>query len=331
MKNSPFFSILAMFLFVASNLSAQEDTLRNFHIGFTYPVSSNGVKAGEYTNKFSLHALAGVSKNDAGTALAGLASIARENVDGAQISGFLNVAGKKTNGAQVAGFLNLTQELKGVQVGGFGNIAAYSPEAVQIAGFFNKAEEVNSQIGGFINIARKVKGVQVSGFINIAEESDYPIGVVNIVKNGVKSLGVTMDENQTALLSFRSGGRILYGILGAGYHFGNKEKDVIAVEAGLGTRLPIANQFVVRTELANISYIETDKWRGFHKGVLRIMPSFSLGKRVEIFAGPTLNVDYYESDSERNYFGKKHLFKSYGDDEWVSMRVGYVAGVQFVF
>src|SRR5690606_6488764 len=99
----------------------------------------------------------------------------------------------------------------------------------------------------------------------------------------------------------------------------------------LGTRLPIANQFVVRTELANISYIETDKWRGFHKGVLRIMPSFSLGKRVEIFAGPTLNVDYYESDSERNYFDKKHLFKSYGDDEWVSMRVGYVAGVQFVF
>lgn len=333
MKNSFFFTFIALFFVALSSAFAQEnsDTLRNFHIGFIYPISSNGVNAGEYTNKFSLHAIAGVAKNEMGTALTGFASIARENVIGTQISGFMNTAGKRTEGAQVAGFLNITQELQGVQVGGFGNIAGDAGDGVQISGFINKADDVNSQIAGFINVARKVKGVQIAGFMNVAEESDYPIGVLNLVKNGVKGLGVTYDENETALLSFRSGGRILYGILGAGYHFGNRKKDVIAVEAGLGARLPIAKQFVIRTEIANISYIQVDKWRGIHKGVLRVMPAFSLGKHLEVFGGPTLNVDYYETETGRDYFGKKYLFKSYGDDDWVSMRVGYVAGIQVNF
>ena len=75
-----------------------------------------------------------------------------------------------------------------------------------------------SQIAGFMNIARKVKGVQIAGFINIADSSATPIGLINIIRNGEKSISISADETLTWLLSFRSGGKILYGIVGGGYH-----------------------------------------------------------------------------------------------------------------
>jgi hypothetical protein len=36
--------------------------------------------------------------------------------------------------------------------------------------------------------------VQLSGFINIADSCDYPIGLVNIIKNGDAAIGASIDE-----------------------------------------------------------------------------------------------------------------------------------------
>ncbi len=360
MKNHFPLVLICFFLaFIKPAAAMQEaDSVRNFHVGLVYPISSNGTKAAEYTNRFSLHAISGISRNETGMALAGAATIVTGNASGTQISGVFNYTGNNSKGAQIAGFANmtrnradgiqiagfmnktdtaqtqlagfanLTQQAEGAQIAGFSNINTGNIKGVQIAGFLNNAREVNTQISGFMNIAQKVKGVQIAGLINIAEESDYPIGIINIIKNGEKSLGLSIDETNTALTVFRSGGRVLYGILGIGYNFDKQSDGLYGFEGGIGANLPVFNQFRIRGEVASQSLLNF-KGISYNKGILRILPSLKVGNRLEIYGGPSLNMVFYESDQEYDYFSRKHLWKKYRDDNWQSVHFGYSAGIQF--
>lgn len=264
-----------------------------------------------------------------GFAIAGFTNIAAGKVTGAQFAGFANIA-KDTKGLQLAGFLNKAGELSGSQFAGFANIAK-SVSAVQLAGFLNKANDVKgSQIAGFINIAKKVKGVQFASFMNVADSSDYPIGFINIVKNGEKSLAITTDEHLTTLLSFRSGGKYLYGILGVGYNFENKDK-VYAYEAGFGAHLFQSTQFRVNTEIVASSLLDF-KRRDYFKSSLRILPAFKLSQSIEIFAGPALH--FVNTDSEEGKNMTKHYIKSWdlkSGNNLNALYLGYTGGIQYIF
>ena len=267
--------ILSVFLFlgVAANVSAQiyiPDT-KHVNIGVVYPVSSNGTQAKAYVNCFSLNLLAGFSSGETGVSLAGLSNIIFDSASGVQIAGFANVTGNNS----------------GVQLAGFGNFTKRSSSGVQVSGFINKAANVNTQVGGFINIAKKVKGVQIAGFINIADSSDYPIGILNFVRNGEKTIGVSTDETLTSLVSFRSGGRKLYGIAGLGYnHKGQRE--LAAWELGLGMHLVSTDKFRLNVEAVSVGLTDF-KHGDWTKSSLRILSSYRLGHRVELFAGPSFN------------------------------------------
>src|SRR5690606_3868538 len=151
--------------------------------------------------------------------------------------------------------VNLAKSVKGVQVAGFGNNA--KDANVQAAGFYNIAENVNTQIGGFINIAKDVKGVQLSGFINIADSCDFPVGIINISRKGEKFLGATVDDDLTSLITFRSGGKYLYGIIGVGANF-RYPTAVYASEAGIGAHLPLGKSFRLNGEIVSTSL--SDYW-----------------------------------------------------------------------
>lgn len=208
------------------------------HVGFIYPISTQGLQASAFTNALSIHALAGISGGERGFAVYGLAgriqgnatgmqaaglwlSIAGE-LNGFQLAGLLNQTSDGGKGMQAAGILNSTKRLSGVQLGGIWNIASasngfqaagignFAPNVtgVQLAGIVNHADEVNGlQISGILNKAGTVKGVQLSGLINIADSSDYPIGIINLIATGEKRIGYAVDENLTQLVSFRSGGK----------------------------------------------------------------------------------------------------------------------------
>lgn len=103
------------------------------------------------------------------------------------------------------------------------------------------------QVGGFTNIARKVRGLQLSGFINIAESSDYPVGVINIIKDGEQSISISTDETFTTMASFRSGGRVLYSVLGVGYNF-NNDHYKYAAAGGIGANIASRKYFRLRSE-----------------------------------------------------------------------------------
>lgn len=378
-------SIIAL-LFTTTAI-AQTKKVSNAHVGLIYPISSNGTAAPEYTNKFSLHAIGGVSKSEEafcvsgfgnvinnqanGLIAAGFANLIMGDADGAQLGGFLNIIKSNATGLQAAGFANISGYGNGIQLAGFGNIsidginglqaggfmniaedvlgfqgagfmniaedakgaqvagfmnAGRDINGVQIAGFMNVAEDVNTQLSGFMNIAKNVKGVQLSGFINIADSSDFPIGFLNISRKGEKYLGVTVDNNLTSLVTFRSGGKYLYGIIGAGANLSYTDP-AYALELGLGAHIPIAKIFRFNTEVAVTSL--SDYWNTVQlTSSFRLMPALKLGQKIELFAGPTFNYEYSEqyfyNDNNKSYIWHSD---NYGYHQRIY--IGGLAGLHF--
>lgn len=266
-----------------------------------------------------------------GAAFAGFANIAHGNVNGLQFAGFANVA-KNMNGAQFAGFSNTAKNVTASQFAGFAN-TAQNVKGSQFAGFINIAKNTKgSQFAGFINIAKKVKGAQIAGFINIADSSDYPIGIVNFVKKGEKSLGISMDENQTAMLTFRSGGKVLYGILGVGYNFKNKD-EIYAFEAGFGAHFFQSNIFRVNAELT-ASGLESFENGEYFRSSFKVFPALRLFKQLELFAGPSFNYTSTNSAeglalnaNHKTFKTWQHTRSSYQQ----TLSIGYSGGLHFIF
>jgi len=354
------------FLGLIFQASAQDIKTTKAHFGLIYPLSTNGTHAPLDTNNLSIHLLAGISSVEKGFSYAGLSNVVRNESYGVQIAGFSNHIGKQANGALFAGFLNTYRSAKGSQFAGFANLAQRNVEgaqfagfinttggdmkgvqfagfsniarnisASQFAGFMNVAKDVNgSQFAGFINIAKKVKGAQVAGFINIAETSDSPIGIINIIKNGEKSIAATIDETQTSMLTFRSGGKNMYGIIGVGYNLKNKD-EVYAFEAGLGAHFFKSRYFRLNMELTQ-TILESFEKGEYFKGTFRLLPAVKVAPWLEIFGGPSINF------VSTNTVEGKALHPDSGDlvirtwqrkhsDFQQSLHIGYQAGLQFVF
>ncbi len=359
----------------------------NAHIGFIYPLSTNWVDAINYKNRFSVHAIAGVSAAEEGFCASGTANIIRYDGNGAvlagsvnvildnakglqaagfanyikneaigfQAGGFANITGrskglqaggfanintgtmrgaqlggfmnlsKKVDGFQGAGFVNIADKVEGTQAAGFGNVAG-DVKGVQLSGYFNKAGNVHSQASGFLNIAKNVRGVQVSGFMNIADSCDFPIGFININKKGEMFLGATVDDYLTSMITFRSGGKYLYGIVGAGANF-VYENPAYALEAGIGAHIPLAKHFRINLEMSSTSL--SDFWNSVQvNSSFRVMPAVKLGKRFEIFAGPAF---HYTFSNDRAYFDSRtnYLWSRPQANYYQSMHIGGLAGFHF--
>src|SRR5882724_5015947 len=342
-----FFAVVI--LFFGFNISSGAQILvgpKRVHIGLVYPISSNGVHAAEYTNAFSLHAISGISKNEMGVSVSGLSTIIRDSAwgvqvagfsnhiqnraHGVQVAGFMNFVKNETEGVQVAGFLNKTGSLTGVQVAGFGNITRRSNDGVQAAGFINKSGDVNTQVAGFINIARKVTGAQIAGFMNIAESGDYPIGILNFIKHGEKGIGLSVDETRTALVSFRSGGRVMYGIIGVGYNFENKKSSLYAWEAGIGGHIAVSSLFRINTEATILSLDDFTKKGEYFKSSLRILPAVRMGDHIELFGGPTLNFTSYTNDIGKDLVTHYLWSENTNTNHFHGLYVGVVGGIQII-
>ncbi|PYF76840.1 hypothetical protein [Pedobacter nutrimenti] len=360
LKSFSIFSVL-FFLLNPGHLYAQSHKRSRIHIGLVYPLSSNGSNAARDTNDLSLNLIAGVSAAERGPAIAGVSNIIHHDATSVTIAGFSNHLGGNASGALISGVLNTYKGGSGAAVAGLGNIAGGSVSGIQVGGIVNTAKNVNgvqiagglnkadsvsslqvagfmnlagntkgSQIAGFLNIAKKVKGVQIAGFLNVADSSDYPIGIINLVKNGEKSLGVTLDENMTTLLTFRSGGKVLYGIIGAGYNFRNTDA-VYAIEAGLGAHTFQSGNFRLNLELAGTTLTKF-KRGDFWKTSLRVLPAYKIGSRLEIFGGPSINYSTTNTAEGRDLV-KHYISKWDGKNSGNQMGfyVGYMAGVQVHF
>jgi hypothetical protein len=358
--------IFAALLFIAfsSQTILAQDSLRTFNVGFLYPLSNQGSASGKYSYLFSLHAIAGVSKGERAFAAAGIANIVHKDAAGFKAAGITNIIGGHADGFTAAGILNRYRTASGFQAAGIANIAADSINGFQSSGFINMAGNVHgaqsagfinmagdvhgaqmagfvntagdvhgAQLAGFINLANHVRGAQI-GVINIAASNEYPIGLVNIIKDGEKAIGITTDDNLTTLLSLRSGSRKLYGILGVGSNFKN-EREVLAIQAGLGAHLISRTVFRLNAELTstmleNYKKENLDNKGDFNKYALAVLPAFRFGK-FELFAGPSFNLVVTDSKEGQTLVDNYIWDHTTHANKLVGFYVGYVGGVQMKF
>ncbi len=364
-----FLAILSGLLILpATTISAQtSEPYSAVQVSFFPPLSTNGRDAGLYTNDFSLNILAGVSKNEQLLAFAGLANVIKNDANGLQWAGLCNYIGNKARGLQFAGLANYVgDEAKGLQWAGLGNIVMEDFEGLQFAGLANISQDIDGlqfaglgniskdveglqfgglgnisadvqglQFGGLFNKAKNVCGVQFAGLVNIANRSDYPIGLVNIIKEGEMGVALGYNELGTASLTFRSGGRVLYGILGVGYnHEVKDDKDALTIIAGYGAHINICPKFRINNELTMESFgvfSDSDDEPDTFKAGYALLPAYRLGQ-FEIFAGPSVNYMQTKNADMYDIFPKNSLWDEKSNSgKLQKVYVGWQAGVSFNF
>lgn len=307
--------ILAALFLQTANTAAFSQTYESaFHLNFFPPLSTNGAKAAQYTNGASLNILVGISKNEKAFALGGLANIVMNDANGFQMAGLANFAGNSGSGIMLAGLTNIVRnEYRGFQMAGLGNIAG------DMNGF---------QFGGLFNVARRVRGVQFAGLVNIAQSSDCPIALINIIKEGEYSIAVTYNETGSAVLSFRSGGRVTYGILGVGYNHKSKDKGFVT-EGGLGAHTRIADWFWINNEIKGGMIGDFSDVGTFYTNYA-LLPAFRIGRHFEIFGGPSINYMQSDNIANKNLFPSGSLWKKHTDTKLQQVYIGWQAGIQFI-
>lgn len=264
-----------------------------------------------------------------GLQFGGLGNYVKDSGDGLQFAGLLNLAGNDYRGLQFAGLVNKSDNMSGLQFAGLGNVAG-NVRGGQFAGLFNKSGDVSgAQFAGLVNIAKNVSGAQFAGLVNIAESSNYPIGIVNIIKNGEKAVAFTYDETGSLLLAFRSGGRVTYGIIGAGYNH-KTSGNVFTMEAGLGAHINCLSWLRVNNEIKATSIGSTSENPAF-KASYALLPAFKFMPHFEVFAGPTLNFLNAKDEVSGDLFPSRSLWKHQGETRRSSLYVGYQFGVQYIF
>lgn len=361
--NFNYIKLFTISLFLSqTGLAKAQNSFEKIHLGLIYPISTNGKSAYLDTNDVSVNLIAGVSSVEKGVSFAGISNIIRNEANGTQFAGFSNHIGKNTNGAIFAGFLNTYKDATGVQFAGFANIAGGDIQGSQFAGFANTSKNITgaqfggfinvaknvslsqfggfinvakningAQFAGFINIAKKVKGAQVSGFINVADSSDCPIGILNFIKKGEKSVGLSFDEKKTVMLTLRSGGKSTYGIIGVGYNFTNKD-EVYAFEAGLGAHFFQSKFYRLNAELT-ASTLESFRDGEYFKSSLKALSGVRLNKHFEIFGGPALNLVTTNTVEGKVLHAKKNIatWQSNWSDFTQYLYLGYNAGLHIIF
>lgn len=317
------FNLFLMGVFTLFSVTAQ-DKHTTFHLSFVPPLSTNGIKAYEYSNEASFNLLAGISRNEENFSFAGLSNVITNDAKGFQFAGLSNFIGNNGGGMLFSGLANITKgSYSGFQFAGLGNIVKNDISGFQFAGLINKAKNVN--------------GVQFAGIINIAENSDFPIGLINIIKNGEKGIAVTYNELGSTMVTFRSGGKVTYGIIGFGYNHKVSNR-AYTVEAGLGAHINCLSWLRINNELkvssfgySNNPFIADSKLSNpvFHVNY-SLMPAFRISRHFELFGGPSINyINARNTDSE--LMPNHSIWEKIGSTRLQQIYVGYQVGVQYIF
>ncbi|MBR5846561.1 MAG: carboxypeptidase regulatory-like domain-containing protein [Bacteroidaceae bacterium] len=285
--------------------------------------------------------LGNITRDTRAIQVAGLTNISKE-LYGIQISGLTNIS-QDAYGLQLAGLTNISKDVYGLQVGGLTNIAqdtyglqlaglfnvSHDLYGMQLAGLFNCAKDVYGlQFAGLMNVAKRARGVQFAAILNVAEESDFPIGLINIIKQGDKGVALTYDMLGNAVMSFRSGGKYTYGIFGVGCNAQIEER--LVVEAGYGLQVPVCRWLDVNNEFKATTM-------GYNSGYTRsnfsylLAPSLTLWRHCNLFAGASINYFMSDRASAATLLSNAGLWRKEGDRGIGQLYLGYQVGVQYVF
>jgi hypothetical protein len=281
-----------------------------------------------------------------GIAVAGVTNINKGSYNGIQVSGVYNYSGSGNgiavagvantskgayNGIQVSGVYNYSGSGNGIAVAGVANTSKDSYIGLQLSGVTNIAGDVKGlQFAGVANIAKKVKGVQFATILNVAEESDFPIALINIIKNGKMGVALSYDVLNNTVLSFRSGGKYSYGILGIGYNGKVKDGSKVVAEAGYGIHIPVTDWFEINNEFKATSMRFSNDKTCSNASYL-LAPSFTFLNHFNVFGGASFNYLYSNYVNPDELLPNNCLWEKDNSDNKQRMFIGYQIGLQYVF
>ena len=281
-----------------------------------------------------------------GIEVAGVTNINKGSYNGIQASGVYNYSGSGNgiavagvanmskgsyNGIQVSGVYNYSGSGNGIAVAGVANMSKGSYIGLQLSGVTNIAGDVKGlQFAGVMNIAKNVKGVQFATILNVAEESNFPIAFINIIKNGKMGVALSYDNMNNTMLSFRSGGKYTYGILGVGYNNKVNDGSNIVAEAGYGIHIPITNWLEINNEFKATSLGFSNDKVCYNASYL-LAPSFTFLNHFNVFGGANFNYLYSNYVNSDDLLSSNCLWEKDNSDNKQRMFIGYQIGLQYVF
>ena len=285
-------------------------------VSFFYPLCTNGFEASNYANNVSISFIEGRSRSVNGLALAGCVNTVKEDGRGLLMSGLLNAVHGTMSGVQLAGLVN---------------IAGAASRGIQLAGLVNVARDFSGlQLAGLVNVAHTVRGVQLAGLVNVADSSDFPIGFINLIKNGEMGIAVSYNELGIAMLSFQSGGRYTYGILGIGYNHYLHGQQPFIVSGGIGAHIPCTNWLRVNCELKSTNLLPArESTDGLMALNFSLLPAFRLLPHLELFGGPSISYARVDHDY-RNVLPSYSLWRRIDATRTRQLHLGFQAGVQYI-
>jgi hypothetical protein len=334
-------------LFVSSKQTLQDMNLGGlfqyspYQISLTPGLSSHGMFNSQVINHVSINLIGGYTAGIDGVELSGGFNIDRSDVKYFQAATLFNFVGRNFKGVQLAGLYNhVVNNASGFQASGIINIAhnfksgvqativgnfVDTSGGVQVSYILNRAKNVaGTQIAAILNRAKKVKGIQI-GLINIADSSDYTLGVLNLVKNGDKSIAISADNASTLHLEFRSGGHTLYGLVGYEY---NNINSVSGLDLGFGVHTLRIKRFGLDLEYTSQNGISFTSAQG-NIHALKTLPTYTFHRHFRLFAGPTLNLARSPEDNQLKTSGWV-INQHFDSGNKIVWSTGFNYGLQFL-
>jgi len=265
-----------------------------------------------------------------GIQIGGISNFTKDSNIGLQIGGIVNYSGS-TKGLMLGGIANITKDSNiGSQIGGIVNYSG-SAKGLMLGGISNISGDFTGfQFAGVMNVAKNVKGVQFASIINIADDSDFPIAFINIIKNGKMGVSLSYDILNNTVLSFRSGGKYTYGILGVGYNAKVNDGSKIMAEAGYGIHIPVNHLFEINNEFKATSVGFSNDKTCYNFAYL-LAPSVTFWNHYNIFGGVSFNYLNSNYEDSNDLLPKKYLWSKDTNDNAQRMYIGYQIGLQYVF
>jgi len=352
-------------LFISSKQYIQGLNLGNYfatssyQISLTPGLSSHGMYNSQVIDQVSFNILGGYTAGINGMEAAGLFNINRKDMKYVQIAGAFNLVGgnvsglqfagvynnvfKNASGVQIAGCVNADSTASGLQIAGLMNHTKGKSTGMQFAGLFNSSAEAKglqlaglsnlsagkagSQVAMLFNAAKKVKGFQLAVLVNVADSSDYPIGIINLIKTGEKSIAVSSDESLLTHIDLRTGGRVLYGLVGTAFKF--NARPVYAFDLGIGAHLIHGTKFSLDGEYVNQQVLNSGKTL-YQTNGLKLFPGYRFTRTLRVFAGPSVQAVHADNSSGADLKGWV-LSKSYSHTGLTALNVGLSGGIQYVW
>ena len=264
---------------------------RKFQVSLLPFLGTNRLLSGSINNDYSLNILMGYSGGVRKLEVGGILNGVRNDVQGLQVAGVGNIVGGTVLGGQISSTFN---------------IAGYLTSGIQLSLGFNViVRESSGWQVSFVNFAHRVmQGGKQIGFINIADSTDtVPIGILSFVGsgNGYKRLELSVDENQTASFSFKTGVKKFYNILALHYNFTRKQ-EIFGIGYGIGRAFEIGKSWMLNTDLTTNLLVEYDDLSPNVAALWKFDISFEkqIARNVAVTFGPSikyLDIDEYNSST----------------------------------